>query len=500
MKNYKNFDEHNEFESLRKFEKIRKGQRSKRGRTFDDWFIEDTLTKEELKIFQKSPYNFVLKHFKNKDRNEDVRLGRVIEVQKRHMFIAEEEPDGLPDTGLLWFCSIAKRHFQRKHGERNFVVVGDRVLFRPGQEEVLDEEGQPLNEDLPRGLIEHSLKRVHYFSRQDALNLEWEHVLFSHIDKLLIVASVFYPEVRWGLIDRMLIQAEAQKIEPIIILNKVDLLENKKLATPAFMKRYEERISFYRKIGYQVFEISVLKKDKYKKEILKLSRSFKDKIVGFCGHSGVGKSSLLNLMGPEFEQVVDDNPEIFYKGRHTTTYNSFLALENGGFIIDSPGIRSFAIPSRKSSELTPLFPEMRDLVCRFSECSHEGEPGCAVKAALEQGEIYEGRYRSLIGILKGISFREGEGGDASEAELIAEFKACEQMRIQQEEEKKIALVLKSSKKEKSTLKKVVLQKKVKDTKVKDTKVKDTKVKDTKVKDTKVKDTKVKDTKKEKIKV
>lgn len=401
-------------DSFQKFERIKKEKRSVRGRAVDDWLIQ--LNQEELlqSLFAKG-----------------LKLGRVIEVQKRNVFVAEEGLDGLPQTENLWFCSIAKRHFQRAHKERNFVVVGDRILFEPDAHLEFDAEGYPLNTDLPHGAIQHAIERKSKISRKDPMNASFEHIMLANIDLIAIVASVLNPEVRWGLIDRFLVQAELQNIPAIIVLNKHDLLSSEKLATEEFIARYNKRVSIYRAIGYEVIEISALKRKKYMDQIKHLRQLLKGKLVGFAGHSGVGKSSLVNLMKPEFEQIVDDNPEIFYKGRHTTTYNSLLQLGIGAYAIDTPGVRSFQIDPVDAITLSWCFPEFRKIKCKYRECSHDLEKECAIKQAVASGEISQERYRSYLGILKGISFREGEIQDSSESLMIADLKARTQSRDQQ---------------------------------------------------------------------
>jgi ribosome biogenesis GTPase len=418
-------NEHDKQDSFQKIEKIKKVKRSARGRMEDDWLISAKDTADLQTYFAKG-----------------LRLGRVIEVQKRNVFVAEEGLDGLPQTENLWFCSVAKRHFQRSHKERNFVVVGDRILFVPDVQVELSEDGQPLNTDLPLGVIQHALARKSKIARKDPLHPEWEHIMLSNIDMIAIVASILNPEVRWGLIDRFLVQAELENIPAIIILNKHDLLKNEKLATKEFIERYNKRVEIYRSIGYEVIEISALKRKQYLDQIKYIRKLFKGKLVGFAGHSGVGKSSLVNLMRPEFEQIVDDNPDIFYKGRHTTTYNSLLQLGIGAYAIDTPGIRSFKIDPVDAITLSSCFPEFRNLKCKYRECAHDLEQDCAIKNALLEGQISQERYRSYLGILKGISFREGEIQDSSEALLIADLKARSQSRDDElkkqdlEEEKK----------------------------------------------------------------
>jgi ribosome biogenesis GTPase len=416
LKNFVDQDERRN--NFKKIEKIKKEKRSVRGRIIDDWIIDSPnsdLTKKEMQEKLDELYK------------KGLRRGRVIEVQKRNVFIAEENEKGLPETENLWLCSVAKRHFQRAHKERNFVVVGDRILFEPNAELQFDSDGQPIDTDLPHGVVQHSFLRTSKISRKDPMHPEWEHVMLANIDLVAIVASVLNPEVRWGLIDRFLVQAEIEKIPAVIILNKVDLLENEKLASKDFLETYKKRIAIYKSIGYEIVEICALKPKKNMDNVKYLRKLFKGKLIGFAGHSGVGKSSLLNLMKPEFEQIVDENPDIFYKGRHTTTYNSLLQLDIGAYAIDTPGIRSFDINNYDPITLSYCFPEFRPFKCKYRECAHDHEPQCGIKQAVADGKISKERYRSYMGILKGVSFREGEG-DSTDATMIADLKAREQKR------------------------------------------------------------------------
>ena len=261
MARLKNFvDQDERRNNFKKIEKIKKEKRSVRGRIIDDWIIDSPnsdLTKKEMQEKLDELYK------------KGLRRGRVIEVQKRNVFIAEENEKGLPETENLWLCSVAKRHFQRAHKERNFVVVGDRILFEPNAELQFDSDGQPIDTDLPHGVVQHSFLRTSKISRKDPMHPEWEHVMLANIDLVAIVASVLNPEVRWGLIDRFLVQAEIEKIPAVIILNKVDLLENEKLASKDFLETYKKRIAIYKSIGYEIVEICALKPKKNMDNVLR---------------------------------------------------------------------------------------------------------------------------------------------------------------------------------------------------------------------------------------
>lgn len=400
---------------MRKIEKIRKEKRSVRGRTEDDWLFDASDTEKET-VEQRVAERV----------SQGWRMGRVMEVHKKHIFVAEEAIHGEPDTSLIWLCTVAKRHFQRAHHERNFVVVGDRVLVEPDRELAFDEHGEPIDTDLPRGLIQHAFVRHSKLSRQDPLRPEWEHVMLANINTIVVVASVLNPEVRWGLVDRLLVQAESQRVPAVIVLNKIDLVDSEKVK-PEFKENLKRRIEIYRSIGYEVIELCALKPKKTPTALKRMRELFKGHITGVSGHSGVGKSSIVNLLKPEFEQIVDENPDIFYKGRHTTTYNSLIKLDIGGYIIDTPGVRSFTFGKMEAVDLSDCFREFRGYRCKYRECTHDHEPHCAIKQAVDDKKISPERYRSYIGMLKGESLREGGGMSDEAFELEADMQARAQM-------------------------------------------------------------------------
>ena len=169
----------------------------------------------------------------------------------------------------------------------------------------------------------------------------------------------------------------------------------------------------YRSLGYKVIELSVEFADFEDPEIQEIHGLLKNKFTILSGHSGVGKSSLVNMFNPEIVQDVEENSDIFYKGRHTTTYASLIKLGKGGYVIDTPGIRSFVLGQRDAIALTHGFIELRAYMgkCKFRECRHIDEPGCAVLEALAEGKITDRRYRSYLGLLLGDTGREGRTRD-----------------------------------------------------------------------------------------
>ena len=332
-------------------------------------------------------------------------VARVVEVQKKFAFVSPEPTPRDIRTRDVWLGTVARRYLTPNRKERNLISVGDLVLCKPDTR--INHEGET---DLPRCVMTQMAPRETRIVRCDPMTHEREHILASNIDQLVVVASYLRPKIRFRLIDRFLVLAEEQNIPAILIFNKTDLLEDKEECSETFRetcRRYEE---LYRRLGYQVFSISslALEKSKESEQFRELRDIFANKITILAGHSGVGKSSVVNLFKPEIQQVVEENPNIFYKGRHTTTYASFIRLGTGGFVVDTPGIRSFLLAERDVIGLSYCFREFRELKCKFRECRHIDEPDCGVLEALIKGDIDENRYRSYLAILSGESSREGK--------------------------------------------------------------------------------------------
>jgi ribosome biogenesis GTPase len=326
---------------------------------------------------------------------------RVVEVHKRYAFVSPEKDIGDVQTRDVWLATVARRYLQSRRGERNTICVGDRVLCRPTDDRDVD-----LGTDIPCCVIENLSPRKSRIARRDPAVPEREHILASNVDQLMIVASYKNPLIKWGLIDRYLILAEEQEIPAIIVLNKEDLLADESEEFRAECKREAE---YFRKLGYTVFSLQVEFQNFQHPLIKELHSQLEGKVTILSGHSGVGKSSLVNLFKPEITQEVEENSDIFYKGRHTTTYASMIKLGRGGYVIDTPGIRSFVLSERNAIDLSHGFVEMRALMnqCKFRECRHIDEPDCAVVRAVAAGDISERRYKSYKGILLGDTGREG---------------------------------------------------------------------------------------------
>lgn len=327
---------------------------------------------------------------------------RVVEVHKRYCFVSTEPEIGTVDTRDVWLAEVARKFLVAERKERNFVAVGDRVLCTPDVASEVETAS-----DLPKCVVQNLAPRTAEIKRLDPHSPGLAHVLAANMDQVLIVASYLSPPIKWGLIDRYLVLAEAEGIGAAIVLNKKDLLVE---AKPEFRADVAQKEEIYRALGYPVLSVSANAKGAGKSpEISQLKDLLKGRITLLSGHSGVGKSSLVNLYKPEIEQDVEPDADIFYKGRHTTSFASFIKLGVGGYVIDTPGIRSFTFEEKGAIELSHCFVEFRPYLgqCHYRECRHLDEPECAIRERVKHGEISQWRYKSYLGILLGATGREG---------------------------------------------------------------------------------------------
>ncbi len=264
----------------------------------------------------------------------------------------------------------------------NPVAVGDWVDYH-------------LEQGKNTGIITHIYPRKNYLLRR-ATNLSKRyHILATNIDQVFVTVTIIQPETTTIFVDRILVTAEAYNIPVVILINKVDLLDKVDL-----QKQKENFKDIYQKSGYQVLELSAT--TGY--NIDRLKALMKNKVSMFTGHSGTGKSSLINAVEPGLDIKIGDISKIHKQGKHTTTFAQMYDLSFGGHIIDTPGIRGFGVVDIKPEELDSYFPEIfkykRD--CKFNNCRHIKEPGCAVKPAVQTGEIPMSRYKSYLQLLNEI--------------------------------------------------------------------------------------------------
>ncbi|MBK6522260.1 MAG: ribosome small subunit-dependent GTPase A [Bacteroidia bacterium] len=261
----------------------------------------------------------------------------------------------------------------------NPVTVGDRVDIEM--------------ENDTEGMITNIHQRKNYIIRKSINLSKQAHIIASNLDQAILIATLVEPRTSLGFIDRFLITAEAYSIPAIIVFNKSDNL-NKEL-----LELQNEIISIYEKVGYSCYTISSLDK----KDVEKLKPVLQGKTSLISGHSGVGKSTLVNALQPGLNIKTSVISSAHSKGTHTTTFAELYHLDFGADIIDTPGIKELGLVEMKKEEVGHYFPEIRKYMndCKFNNCLHIDEPKCAVRDAYERGDISEERYSSYIKILAG---------------------------------------------------------------------------------------------------
>jgi len=242
-------------------------------------------------------------------------------------------------------------------------------------------------------------QRRNYITRISPHNKNQHHIIASNLDQSLLFATLKDPKTSLGFIDRFLITSEAYHIPSIIVFNKSDLYKKKE------QEKFEEVRDIYEAIGYKVMSMSIEKND----GVEDVKALLQDKTTLLSGHSGVGKSSFINIVFPELKLRTQDVSGWSGKGLHTTTFAEMFDCSFGGRVIDTPGIRELGLVDIPKQELSHYFPEMRALIndCQFNNCFHMNEPGCAVKAAVEQGHINMERYISYCNILERLKKKAG---------------------------------------------------------------------------------------------
>lgn len=277
--------------------------------------------------------------------------------------------------GKAYTCKVRRRLVESDIGESKPLAVGDRVILTPiaGNEAV----------------IEALLPRRTKLSRRSPRDLRTEHVIAANVDQLLIVSSVRKPRLSIGLIDRYVITGHAGGLEPTVCINKIDLA-----ADPS---EYLGAARMYAEMGYRVLLTSA----KQGTGIDALKESLKDRSTVLAGHSGTGKSSLINAIQPGLR--LKTGP-VDTRGRHVTASVSLLKLDIGGYVVDTPGVREFTLWEIKKSEVAQFFPQIWELSagCRMPNCVHIHEPDCAVKKALESGTLPQTRYEGYVRIVQSI--------------------------------------------------------------------------------------------------
>lgn len=264
----------------------------------------------------------------------------------------------------------------------NPLAVGDVVDFE--------------KEDIAEGsvIIHNIYPRKNYITRQSPHNKHLHHIVASNLDQSILLATLIDPKTSTGFLDRFLVASEAYHVPAIIVYNKSDLFQEKE------KDKFEEIKKAYEKIGYRVMLMSLNENI----GVNEVNELLKNKTTLISGHSGVGKSSFINSIFPGLLLKTQDVSRWSGKGLHTTTFAEMYDLPFCGKIIDTPGMREFALMDIETQELSHYFREMKELIndCKFNNCMHIEEPGCAVKTAVEEGKIDASRYISYLNILGSI--------------------------------------------------------------------------------------------------
>ncbi|MEM7802010.1 MAG: ribosome small subunit-dependent GTPase A [Chloroflexota bacterium] len=281
------------------------------------------------------------------------------------------------ESGDQFVCKLPGR-LKRDRSQTDIVAVGDRATFNIGPDEEL-------------GIIESVAERKNVLSRtrpsahNRQLKSDKEQVLVANVDQVIFTFALKKPATSLRKLDRLLVAAERQEIPAVICINKLDL---------GALEKAQAEFGLYADLGYPVVYTSTVDGI----GIDEIRALLKDKLTVFAGSSGVGKSSLLNAIQPGLGLDVGEVSQATTKGMHTTRYAELFPLEIGGFVADTPGIRGWAIFDIAPEELEAYFREIEPLVqdCRYSDCTHRNEPGCAVRAAVEAKAISAGRYDSYL--------------------------------------------------------------------------------------------------------
>lgn len=285
------------------------------------------------------------------------------------------------EDGAQLNCRIKGKFRLKGKKLTNPVAVGDYVD--------VDLEGEEGN-----GIIKKILDRKNYVVRSSPRKKMHLHLLAANVDQAVVIMTIRDPDLKQGFIDRFLLMTEPYEIPAVIIFNKADLYEE------GDMDVFHHLRELYEKIGYKVLLLSAFEEA----DIERFKNVLKNKITLIAGHSGVGKSTLVNAVQPDLELITQELSDYSGKGQHTTTFAEMHPLDVGGYIIDTPGIKSLSFINMEPIDVAHNFKEFfeRSKNCRFGDCLHLNEPGCAVKEALEKEEVSMLRYSNYASIIEDI--------------------------------------------------------------------------------------------------
>lgn len=291
----------------------------------------------------------------------------------------------IDDQDIRYDCKIKGNLRIKGIKTTNPLAVGDWVEFQH-----LFKESNDQKKNI--GMIYRVHERKNYIIRRSQNLSKQAHIIAANIDQSFLIVTINYPVTTTTFIDRFLASAEAYRIPVVLVFNKIDLYSQEQL------DKVEALIRIYHKIGYHCLRVSATENI----GIEELKLIMKDKISVFNGHSGVGKSTIINTIQPGLNLPTREISDYHETGKHTTTFSELFELDFGAYIIDTPGIKAFGMLEMEPWEISHYFPEIFKIseYCQYNNCSHTHEPGCAVKEAFENGEIAESRFISYLGLLE----------------------------------------------------------------------------------------------------
>lgn len=268
----------------------------------------------------------------------------------------------------------------------NPVAVGDHVEYEWTEAPSLTH---------PASIVEVADRKNHLIRKSTNLSRQ-SHVIAANLDRAFIVVTLYFPEIKLQFLDRILLTCEVYGIPATIVLNKVDIFKEE------FPEELADLHRIYESAGYRVIETSAMTGEGIDLLREAVGTPEEGRVCLFTGESGVGKSSIIKALDPSLDPKVGNISMAHLQGKHTTSLYEMYPVASGGFIIDSPGLRGFGLVDLKKEEIGLYFPEMLAAMkyCRFTPCTHTHEPGCAVKAAVEEGRISRERYNSYLGMLE----------------------------------------------------------------------------------------------------